>query len=76
MKLDKCADLIRRRTLIALAWLSNLLLLLSLTIAMPTVSAVEMIRGLGGDADVGDLAMGRNDDGSSARKMLGTGFPH
>ncbi|MEK8021237.1 MAG: nidogen-like domain-containing protein [Candidatus Parabeggiatoa sp.] len=76
MKLDKCSDLIRRRSLIALAWLSNLLLLLSLTIAMPTVSAVEMIRGLGGDADVGDLAMGRNDDGSSARKMLGTGFPH
>jgi hypothetical protein len=76
MKLDKFSDLIHRRSFIAPGWLSNISLLISLTIAMPTVSAVEMIRGLGGDADVGDLAMGRNDDGSSAIKMLGAGFPH
>lgn len=74
MKIDKFSHLNRRQSLIALGWLSNILLLISLI--MPTLSAVEMIRGLGGNADVGNLAMGRNDDGSSARKMLGAGFPH
>jgi len=76
MKLNKLFYLSPRRSLIALGGLSNILLLLSLTIAMPTVSAVELIRGLGGPADVGNLAIWRSDDGSSGRKMLGAGFQH
>jgi hypothetical protein len=70
------AHLLYRRSPSAFAWLSKFFLLVSLTITTPTLSAAEMILGLGGDADVGDLAMSRNDDGSSASKMLGTGFPH
>jgi hypothetical protein len=52
----------------------QLLLLLCLVIPQG-LSAAELIRGLGGVADFGVLAMGRNDDGSSARISLGSGFP-
>jgi hypothetical protein len=70
------AHLLYQRSPSAFTWLSKFFLLVSLTITTPTLSAAEMILGLGGDADVGDLAMSRDDDGLSAGKMLGTGFPH
>jgi len=58
-----------------------LLLWMTLVTMSPAIQAAQLLQNLdgkplGGPAGFGELAMARNDDGSSARIMLGSGFPH
>ncbi len=50
--------------------------LLALGLALPLAQAAPMVNGLGGSSGFGTIAMGRNDDGSSGRIALGSGFPY
>ncbi|MDQ1813393.1 nidogen-like domain-containing protein [Massilia sp. CCM 9210] len=60
---------VTRATLLAVVGLACML-------APCHAGAAELITGLGGDSGFGNLAMGRNDDGSSASIAFGAGFPH